>query len=182
MDLSVLTNAPRDFTIAGKTFTVSGIAMEEWGVLQAHLKDHTDDPVVAAFKNINKVRAAGVPVADEDRKALFEDAKAEAREWPPRVGGPLWFDLINTTDGAIEKFIGCVLRKHQPGLTDAEIAAVKKEATWDEMRLLVYRALSLDPNPKTQPLAAGGAETAAPAATSPTTGPGDSTPSPSATA
>ncbi len=175
MDLAVLVNAPREITLAGKTFLVSALTLSDWGTLSAFLKDHSTDPVVAALDQLSKAKASGVVVADEDRKALFESARRDARSWPPRVGSQEWFDLMLWTEGASEKFLACVLRKHQT-VTDAELARVNSETTPEESRLLIHRALGLEPSPKADAPAAGAGATAEP--TGPTSGPEGSTPSP----
>ena len=100
MDLSVLVNAPREITLAGKSYLVSALTLKEWGALQAYLKDRAVNPVVAALGQLSAAKAAGIRIADEDRTALFIQAKAEAKPWPPMVGSNLWFDSLISTEGA----------------------------------------------------------------------------------
>lgn len=166
MDLATLTNAPREITLAGKTYMVSALTLKEWGALQAYLKDHAVNPVVAALGQLSAAKAAGIKIADEDRTALFLQAKADGKPWPPMVGSTLWFDTLLATEGTSPVFLVSVIRKHQPEITDAELSRIDAECSADESRLLVYRALGIDPSPKAEPPA--GAEAIAP--TSPTTG------------
>jgi hypothetical protein len=176
VDLATLTNAPREVALAGRTYLVSALTLAEWGVLQAFLKDRTKDPVVMALDQLSRAKAAGVAVTEEDRKALFSQATAEARSWPPRVCTGAWFDLLRDTEGASVRFLAVVLRKHQPALTDAEIAAADDGATPDESRLLIYRAMGIEPAPKTPAPATEPAGGIGP--TNQTTGQPPSTPSP----
>jgi hypothetical protein len=165
VDSATLSNAPREVSIAGKTYMVSALELGEWGKLQAWLRDHAKDPVVAAMESLNRARASGVEVTPEDRKALLEDARSEAKVWPPRVGSGAWLDLLTETDGASAQFLRAVLRKHQPDLTDADADRLCRDASPEESWAVIRRALGYVPVPKAE----GAGETPTPPP-SPTTG------------
>jgi hypothetical protein len=137
----MLSSSPREVMLGGKPYLVSKLALKDWNDLTAYLKDHGIDPFVAAWQNFNRLKAAGVPVSDEDRKAFFVAANQQTKIWPPPVASGAWFDLLSETPGAVEKYFACVIRKHQPALTDAEIDAIREATTRAESEILTGRAL-----------------------------------------
>lgn len=170
MDLATLTNAPRDITLDGKTYKVSALTLAEWGELQQWIKDHAD-PVVKAFESLNRARAAGVVVTEIDRKALMAQARAEARRFPPRPASQAWDEAIDNIDGGRAEFVGTVLKKHQPDLSDTVLAKLMKWLDADdsgEAIALIYRDAFGLPDPKIQPPDEG--VTATEAEPEPTTG------------
>lgn len=147
MDSLELANVPREVTLGGKTYLVSKLTKGEWDAFQLWLREHTTDPVVGVFEALNKARAAGIAVHDEDRKALYMAARAEARHWPPPIMTAGWFDLIGD-DAPSRRLLWAVLRKHQPTLAEAEAEAIEAGATRDELSIMAARALGFDPAPK----------------------------------
>ncbi len=175
MDSESLSKAPREVTLAGKTYLVSKLEYEEWNLLRAWIKDHAVDPVVAMMDHMTRAKAAGITVSDEDRKLLYETARQEAKVWPPMVGSDGWFSVLLTTDGASERFLSLVLKKHNPAISDEELARINRDASGNESRLLIYRALGFDPPPKADAPAAvaqtQGQEQEQPAEPTPMNGP-----------
>jgi hypothetical protein len=137
----MLSNTPREVSLGGKPYLVSKLTLKEWDGLTAFLKDHGIDPFVSAWSNFNRLKAAGVPVSDDDRKAFFLAANQQTKVWPPPVGSLAWFELMGETDGATKRFFGVALRKHQPALTDAEIDAIFDAVTREESAVFTSRAL-----------------------------------------
>lgn len=148
MDMSIATNAPREVIIGGLSYKVSGLSRDEWGRLQAWLKDHAKDPVTRAYEELSEVRKRGVEIDDRDRSALIKEARVEALGWPPVVASPAWLAMINATEGGPLEFFSVVLRKHQPSLSDEQLADLISQITPEDSEVVVWRAIGTDPPPK----------------------------------
>lgn len=148
MDLAEATNAPREIVIGGLAYKVSAFTRNEWGQLQAWLKDHAKDPISRAYAELAEVRRKGIEVDDRDRDATLTKARFEQSSWPPVVASPAWFDLLTSTDGGAFQFVATLFRKHQPSMTDEQVADVVIKLDKDFGDMLVWRALGFDPPPK----------------------------------
>lgn len=148
MDLSIAVNAPREVVIGGLPYQVSGLTRAEWGGLQAWLKDHAGDPVSRAYAELAEVRKKGVDIDDRDRDAVLKEARERMLVWPPMVASEAWFALLNQTEGGPHQFFAVVLRKHQPSLTDEQVADLITKVDKDTSEVIVWRAIGMDPPPK----------------------------------
>lgn len=148
MDLSIATNAPREITIAGLPYKVSALSRDEWGRLQAWVKDHARSPLARAYEELADIRKKGVEIDDRDRDALLTKAREANSAWPPIVASPAWFALLNTTDGGPFEFFAIILRKHQPSLSDEQLIDLIGKIGPEDSEVLVWRAIGIDPPPK----------------------------------
>lgn len=148
MDLSVATNAPREVMIAGVPYKVSALSRDEWGALQGWIKDHAKDPLVRAYEELASIRKQGIEIDDRDRDALLNTARDARLSWPPVVASPAWFALLNTTaDGPFQLFTSA-LRKHQPSLSDEQLADLISKIDNEASETIVWRCIGVDPPPK----------------------------------
>lgn len=156
MDLAEATNAPREVVIGGLAYKVSAFTRNEWGQLQAWLKDHARDPITRAYAELAEVRRKGIEIDDKDRDAVLTKARFEQSSWPPIVASPAWFDLLTSTDGGTFQFVAALFRKHQPSMTDEQVADVVNKTDDAVGEVLVWRAMGFDPPPKATGPAKGG--------------------------
>lgn len=146
MDLAALTNAPREVTLAGRTFTVSALKLREWGAVQQWVKDNAPSPM-------ESVEAAAIDkLSPYAARMLLSVAVKEQQAWPPRVASSEWFHALDRIgkDGRNGNavFLLAVLGKHQK-LTEAEAEALIEQVTAAETTRLVAAALGFDdPAPK----------------------------------
>jgi len=156
MDLAEATNAPREIVIGGLAYKVSALTRDEWGQLQAWLKDHAPDPISRAYAELAEVRRKGGEIDDRDRDAVLAKARFEQSSWPPVVASPAWFDLLTATHGGTFQFVAAMFRKHQPSMTDEQVADVVNKADAAAGDVIVWRAMGFDPPPKATSPAKGG--------------------------
>lgn len=148
MDMADATNAPREVIIDGLRYMVSALTRNEWGMLQAWLKDHAKDPITRAYAELAAVRKKGIEIDDRDRDSTLARAREESLSWPPIVASVRWFELMNSTDGGPTKFFEVVLRKHQPSLSDEQIAVLIAAVDGETTEIIVWRAIGVEPPPK----------------------------------
>jgi hypothetical protein len=150
MDLAALTQAPRRLTLAGEPFDVRPLKAKEWGALHQFLKDHAEDPVTAAVRQVSRTRLAGAPITPEQEDFLMGAAREEAKHWPPRASSSAWFELLGDTEGGDVEFLLTVARTARPELTRDQAEALGERMTPEESSALMLAALGLDPSPKAQ--------------------------------
>lgn len=153
MDLATLTNAPKELSLCGASYTVSALTLAEWGILQAWLKSKNRNPVTIALEQLAETAREGIKVEVDDRRALLSLASEQAKVWPPMIGSGAWFDLIQNTDGGPTQFLKHVLRKHQPAITEAECDKINTAMDADESQAVIYSSLGMEIPPKPLALA-----------------------------
>lgn len=148
MDLADSVNAPREIVIGGLPYKISGLTRAEWGGLQAWLKDKAKDPITRAYEELASVRKRGVEIDDRDRDAVLIKARDENASWPPVVASLRWFEVLNAVEGGPMQFFSLVMRKHQPSLSDEQLAELIEKIDADTSEVLTWRAIGVDPPPK----------------------------------
>lgn len=130
MNMATLTNAPRVFAVAGRTFLVSALTQREWGYHQAWIMDHVPRPPVPdGLDNI--------------------DRAAHRRAWPPAIGSRIWWDAIDHP-GCFPALVGLALGKHATAkdMPDEEALALAGLICAEEKALeLVFRCLGSEVEP-----------------------------------
>lgn len=114
--------------IGGFVFGFSELPVEKLDELQAFIRRTTPHPLEAVKKHLE-----GLDL--DDRQFLLEQARVDAKNWPPQVGtaaGAL--ALLSSEPGQIEALrVG--LTVHQPGTSEAEarrvFKALRKQAAQD---------------------------------------------------
>lgn len=125
MDLSQLTNQPeRTVEIGGKPYQFGELPIDALGRLQAWIKAHVPHPLDAVKGHLDGLSEA-------DRRYLLEQARQEARQWPPVIGTAAGAAaLLSTEAGQLAAFAEG-LRVHQPAATDKDAAALFKRLRTD---------------------------------------------------
>jgi hypothetical protein len=117
-------------TIEGKEYGFGELPIGKRADLQAYLRRTTPHPIDAVKPHLEGLRP-------EDRQALLENARREARSWPPDLGTPAgMMALTSTTEGQIE-VLAAALSVHHPecGREDAVrlYRALEREAAREAM-------------------------------------------------
>jgi hypothetical protein len=175
MDIATLTQAPRQITLAGETHSVRALKAREWGQLHQFLKDHAEDPVTAAVRQISRTRLAGAPITLEQEDFLMSAAREEAKRWPPRASSSAWFELLGDTEGGDVEFLLVAIRTARPDFTRDQAADLGERMTSQESTALMMAALGIEPSPKAETPLPGPSTRKRPSP-SRTTGRGRSTP------
>ncbi len=163
--LDQLTNAAQPVTLAGRSYPVRQLRLREWGELQAWLKGVAPSPIAVAARGIAELKAAGMPVSQDQQDAIYRQAQAEARTWPPRVASAEWFRALDQIEGAHARLVMAALAAGGTDVTEDDAADIAAAATSAELIDLVRVCVhGQHPVPK----AAG--EATPPATSSPTTG------------
>ncbi len=135
--LDQLTNAAQPVTLAGRRFPVRQLRLREWGELQAWLKSVAPSPIAVAAKGLADLRASGVPVSADMQEAIFRQAQAEARSWPPRAGSLEWLRALDTIEGGHASLVHAALVAGGTDVTEDEAWDIAQDASPDEMVDLV---------------------------------------------
>jgi hypothetical protein len=151
MDNATLTQAARELTLAGEPHKVRALKAREWGELHSWLKDHAEDPVTAAVRQISRTQLAGAPITLEQQDFLLSAAREEAKHWPPRASSSAWFELIGDTKGGDVEFLLAVIRTGRPEFTRDQAEALGEQMSAEESTVLMLAALGIDPSPKAAP-------------------------------
>jgi hypothetical protein len=162
VDLATAANVPRHVPFVGSTWKVSALKLRQWATLQRWIKDEVPDPVTVALDEIARAETRGVVVSPADRQYLLAEARKEARLWPPGIGSPRWFEILDTEDGKA-RFVHAVLSVHQPDLTLEMARDMIDRASGAEVAPLIAAAFGVDRPP--DPKAAGPGLPSSPAAT-----------------
>jgi hypothetical protein len=152
MDIATLTQAPRELTLAGQPHSIRPLKAREWGALHQWIKDHAEDPVTAAVRQISKTKLAGAPINHEQEDFLMSAAREEAKHWPPRASSSAWFELLGDTEGGDVEFLLAAVRTGRPDFTREQAEALRERMTAAESGALMLAALGLDPSPKAETL------------------------------
>lgn len=145
MDLDHQVGAPREWTFQGRTWLVSGLTPYQLGKLTAWLKDHVPHPL----QEVKTLLLDGVFTAEE-RKALFDAARAECSPsyetiggravqtggWPPSFGSTRANEILFNGAG-IGAFLHVALSKHQPDLTAAAAEALAPHFGVEDLKTLI---------------------------------------------
>lgn len=172
MDLATLNNIPRPITLGGVTYTVSALKIKEWAAVQQFLKDNVPNP-------LSVLRTSDLKgLSPSDRKELLSVALRDARNWPPGVASPEWWQALDH-EGGWAKVFHCILVKHQAGFTAEQAEDLAEKLKLDEAFSLVFAGLGID-DAEAKAREALGLESASPKEAPPTGGEteGDSDPTP----
>lgn len=126
--LDFCTAAPVPITIAGRPYRIGPLKLREEGELVAYLRTVVPRPTTV----IREVLDLFPP---EDRRRELIAAIQADKEWPPAPVSPEGQKILMGTPEGQRYFLGVVLRKYQPQLTDADIDAIMGE--WDDEDFLV---------------------------------------------
>lgn len=135
--LDLLTNAPREVSFGPRKFLVGALKLRELGYLQRWIRDHSVRPTVALKETIGLYE-------EEDRRAATKAAVMAERNWPPQVntveGNTVLFE---DPEGQLF-FLGVMLKKFQPALTDEEVNTVAEGISEVDFGVLVQIAFGED--------------------------------------
>lgn len=131
--LDQLTNAPQPVTLAGRTYNVRQLRLREWGELQAWLKSVAPSPVAVAVKGLAELRTAGFTTPPEIEAALFKQAQAGARTWPPKVATAAWFRALDDAEGGHARVVWVALKAAGHQVTEDDAADIAEAASGAEL-------------------------------------------------
>lgn len=115
--LDIMTNAPRAIRCGDRTLQVGALKLRELGLLQRWIRDHATHPADRLKQELEFAPEA-------DHRKLRYEAMIAARQWPPQINTAAGNTvLLGDPDGQLF-FLGVMLRKFQPALTDAELDAI----------------------------------------------------------
>lgn len=114
-------------TIGGREYHFGELPLEQLARLDAFLRRTVPHPVQAIRPHL-----AGLP--DADRQALLENARREARSWPPQAGTSAGMAAILSTEPGQLEALEAGLAVHHPGLSRADAARVYRQLQRDAMR------------------------------------------------
>jgi hypothetical protein len=132
-----ITNAHQLVRLAGKEFSVRQLKLREWGELQGWLKSVAPSPIAVAARGIAELKAAGATPTQEIQDAIFHQAQAEARTWPPRVASPEWFKAIDMIDGGHGRLVMAALKAGGEEIDDDDADDLAQAASSAELIDLV---------------------------------------------
>lgn len=139
MDLATFVNAPVPIELAGGVYQCSALTLREWGPVQSWIKANVPGPMrVLSSEDL-------VGLNEADKRALFEQAFAAQRNWPPRVGSAEWFRALDLPGGHAE-FLFVALSKHQPTFTREQAAALDAKLSLVDVMPVVTACLGLGPD------------------------------------
>lgn len=118
MDLTQLTGKPElTVTISEKEYHFSEFTIDALAELQSWVRKHTPHPIDEIKEHLD-----GLPA--EDRRYLLDKARADAKDWPPKVGTPAGaLALLGSPEGQIETIYRGLLT-HQPHTTIDDARAI----------------------------------------------------------
>jgi hypothetical protein len=151
VDIAALTQAPRQLMLGGEPHMVRALKAREWGALHQWLKDHAEDPITAAVRQISRTKLAGAPITPEQEDFLMSAAREEARHWPPRASSSAWFELLGDVEGGDVEFLLAAVRTGRPDFTREQAAELGERMGPEESSALMLTALGIDPAPKAEP-------------------------------
>lgn len=163
MDRATLHNVPREFTLAGKAYSVTPLTEKEKGQLQAWLKARHPGPL-GALDDATLSR-----FSPANQKKMIDAAVAQAKAWPPRVGSLPWWEAMDHVGGGA-RFLHAVLsRANEIGMDEAE--ELNQSLSQDEVNPLILFAMwgleAPTPGPKAAGATTGGAGDDRPASPTP---------------
>ena len=103
--LSTLANRPRSITLAGTTYQLAELTLNDLGDLEAWVASRMPDPLALTRQHIDTHR---VPM--EQAKYLYAEALKEASRVRVTIGSPEAVEVLNSPDGIIEMLVRMVER------------------------------------------------------------------------
>lgn len=154
MDLAQATGAIESIDLAGQSYPIRALTLNEWGKLQAWLKKHHPSPVTRAAEAIKQARDAGAPLDQATQDDLLDHAQRAALTWPPRVGTRSWLDAIESAEGGLEHLLHAVLSAADPAATPERAELLARAVPVEGWIELISLALHGRPSaPKAAPAA-----------------------------
>lgn len=139
--LDILTNAPREIAFGDRKLLVGALKVRELGYLVRWIRDHATRPSA-------RLKAELEIVPEEDHRRLRYEVAVAERNWPPAPNTPQGVAaLLGDPDGQVF-FLGVMLRKFQPDLSDDvinEIAGGISEVDLYMLSEIAYGQDELDP-------------------------------------
>lgn len=104
-------------TIGGRAYRFGEVPVEKLADLDEFLRRTVPHPVQAIQPHLKGL-------ADKDRAALLENARQEARDWPPRAGTSAGMAALMRTEPGQLEALAAGLSVHHPELSREQVAAV----------------------------------------------------------
>jgi hypothetical protein len=141
--------------LGGLPYKIAKLTMADWASLTAYIKDHTQDPIARVLEQLARATAAGIVSSPDDRQFLLREARKDARNWPPRLTSPDWWDALSEAKGGDAEFLWLVFSKHQPTITREQIVTLADLLSQEDSYRLMSLALGRDLPGAGDPKAAG---------------------------
>lgn len=135
--LDLLSAAPIEILCGERKLKVGALKLREFGLLQRFVRDHSIRPTVA-LREIQDL------IAPEDRRQALKDALIADREWPPGIGSAAGNAVLFGDDEGQRLFLGVMLRKYQPSMTDAELDEIFAGISGEDFGALIQIAFGED--------------------------------------
>lgn len=128
MDLSELTDRPElTVSIGGRAYHFSEAPIDRLADCQDYLRRTVPHPVQAIRPHLEGLKA-------EDRQALLENARREARDWPPQAGTSAGMLALCGTEGGQLAALAAGLSVHHAGLSPADVKRIYRELQREALR------------------------------------------------
>lgn len=128
MDLSELTDRPElTVTIGGRAYHFSEVPIDRLADCQDFLRRTVPHPVQAIRPHLDGLKP-------EDRQALLENARREARDWPPQAGTSAGMLALCSTEAGQLAALAAGLSVHHPEATPADVRRIYRELQREALR------------------------------------------------
>lgn len=121
MRLDTLNDHPEIIvTIGGREYSFSRLTIGLKAKLQAYLRRTVPHPIDAIKPYLDGLEA-------EDRAALLEGARQDAKRWPPDIGTPAGMIALTQADDGTIELLALALSMHHPEMTRSDAERLKND-------------------------------------------------------
>lgn len=133
LDLTQLLGKPEiKVTIGGSEYQFSELSIDALAELQSWIREHTPHPIESIKGYLDGMQP-------EDRRYLLDQARIDAKAWPPQIGTPAGSQaLLGNQDGQAETLYHG-LRVHQPDMTRESARRIYRDLLRSKNEALVSR-------------------------------------------